>query len=220
MNLAQHPRIVPPNKLAFKKFAANHKEVHFFDKESKYNQGIGFYRKFFIGPPQQFYYFESTPNYLFHSKAPYRIKKLLPKAKFIVMLRNPVDRAWSHFCNWRKKCNWDLSILRNSNHEILLKGIYHLQLARWFERFDRSQFLIIRSEDYFSNEHHVIKEVFEFIGIEAHVIENPIYYDPVKCERGNPKMPVNLRRNLKTFYRPHNNELQEMLDRVFAWERR
>jgi len=220
VNLAAHPRLKPAAKESFKQFASNHKEVHFFDKMSKFNKGPSFYRSFFIGSPQMYYHFESTPNYLYQPSVPERVKNLLPDAKFIVMLRNPVDRAWSHFCNWRRKCKWDESILYDPNCEILKKGIYHEQLSRWFEYFDRSQFLIIRSEDYYANERLIIKRTLEFIGVEPVLKINPIYYDPVKKTKGNPQMSVKLRRDLKTFYRPHNNALENLLDRNFGWLRK
>jgi len=219
-NLARHPRIKPPNPLAFKQFASNYKEIHFFDKTVKFNKGSDFYRSFFVGPPQQFYYFESTPNYLYQPKVPARVKALLPDAKFIVMLRNPVDRAWSHFSNWQKKCGWPESILYDPHSEILKKGIYHEQLARWFEHFDRKQFFIIRSEDFFANERHVIKKTLEFLGLQPALDTTVVYYDPRKKKKGNPPMSVKLRRDLKTFYRPHNNELERLLDRNFGWLRK
>lgn len=219
-NLAEHPRLQPPAKKAFLRGASNHKEVHFFDREHKWKKGVDFYRSFFVGHPQQFYHFESTPNYLYMPKVPKRVKAVLPNAKFIVMLRNPVDRAWSHFSNWRQKKGWKESMLYDPRCEILKKGIYHAQLARWFEYFDRSQFLIIRSEDYFANESSILKRAFEFIGVEPVISTNPIYYDPVKKTKGNPPMSVKLRRDLKTFYRPHNNELETLLGRSFGWLRK
>lgn len=219
-NLAEHPRIKSPDRRAFSQAAGNHKEIHFFDREHKWNKGVDFYRRFFIGPPQAFYYFESTPNYLYQPKVPRRVKAVLPDAKFIVMLRNPVDRAWSHFSNWRKKCNWTESVLYDPKGEILKKGIYHAQLARWFRFFDPSQFFIIRSEDYYANDRHVIKKTLEFLGLDPVVKEEPIFYDPRKQKKGNPPMSVKLRRDLKTFYRPHNNALEAMLGRNFGWLRK
>lgn len=219
-NLAEHPRLQPPNEKAFLRFATNYKEVHFFDKDHKWKLGGDFYRSFFVGPPQQYYYFESTPNYLFQLNVPERVKKILPEAKFIVMLRNPVDRAWSHFSNWRHKRGLKERVLYDPNHEILKKGIYHEQLARWFKHFERSQFLIIRSEDYFANEASILKRTLEFVGVESIVSTKPIYYDPVKQKKGNPPMTVKLRRDLKTFYRPHNNELEKLLNRNFGWLRK
>ena len=219
-NLAEHPRIRPPLPEAFLQYASNHKEIHFFDKEHKFRKGADFYRRFFVGPPQKFFYFESTPNYLYQPKVPKRVKTLLPDAKFIVMLRNPVDRAWSHYCNWKIKSRLDESVFYSPKSEILKKGIYYAQLSRWFEYFDRDQFLIIRSEDYFANERLVIKKTFEFLGLQPVLDTTAIYYDPVKKTKGNPPMSVKLRRDLKTFYRPHNNELERLLDRNFGWLRK
>jgi len=219
-SLARHPRIKPPDEKAFKRFASNYKEIHFFDKDHKFKYGVDFYRSFFIGPPQQFFYFESTPNYLYCPQVPARVKKIIPEAKFVVMLRNPVDRAWSHFCNWRIKSRLKESILYDPKSEILKKGIYHVQLSRWFEHFDRKQFFIIRSENFFGNERNVIKQTLEFLGLSPAVDTTAVYYDPVKKTKGNPPMSVKLRRDLKTFYRPHNNELETLLGRNFGWLRK
>src|SRR5947209_20310719 len=81
------------------------KEVHFFDVY--YSKGIGWYRSQFPSSiqkyyaeyvqKQQFITGEASPYYLFHPHAPKRITKFLPQVELIVLLRNPVSRAYSHY---------------------------------------------------------------------------------------------------------------------------
>src|SRR5205823_10005526 len=81
------------------------KEVHFFDVY--YSKGLPWYRAQFPSSVQKYYAErvqkqsfitgEASPYYLFHPHAPKRIAKILPQVKLIVLLRNPVSRAYSHY---------------------------------------------------------------------------------------------------------------------------
>ena len=86
--LNQHPRIK----------SGITKEVRFFDKY--YNRGINWYRVFFpfkdlLG--RKYLTGDATPRYLDHPHAPKRVKEIIPNVKFIVLLRNPIDRAYSMY---------------------------------------------------------------------------------------------------------------------------
>lgn len=89
--LLQHPRLISPKK----------KELHFFDKAESTN--ISEYNKQF---PVRYFSnqlsFESTPSYLYYPLAAKRIFEYNPKLKFIVLLRNPVERAYSAWNMFRK----------------------------------------------------------------------------------------------------------------------
>ena len=220
-NLCRHPRIRGPKGLR-----GNGKEVHFFDKKwgsPKYD--LDWYQGLFVGNPQECYFFESTPNYIFMPSVPGRVREILPDGRFIAMLRDPVDRAWSHFCHWRRKCSWKISDLENPKFNPIEKGIYHVQLKRWFNVFDRDQFLIIRSEDFYSNPSRILKDVFRWIGVDPILIENPVYWDPapgrdrLKKRVEYEKIPVNLGRKLRAFYRSHNGKLEELIGKRMGWDR-
>src|SRR5690242_8679107 len=83
--LANHPEIVPPSV----------KKIHFFDSE--YEKGEAWYRARFPVLENGFITGEATPYYLFHPRVPKRVRNWNPNVKLIVLLRNPVDRAYSHF---------------------------------------------------------------------------------------------------------------------------
>src|SRR6056297_562433 len=85
--LKEHPEICTSSK----------KEIHFFDKEYNYLKGIKFYRKFFNNCSSKNIKGEFTPRYIYHPKVAQRIKKYFPDVKLIVSLRNPIERAISHY---------------------------------------------------------------------------------------------------------------------------
>jgi hypothetical protein len=120
--LATHPEIV-----------AAEKELHFFDCDNRYAQGDVFYQGLFPAVSPHQLTFESSPSYLFNPKAPARIHAYNPDIKLIVLLRNPVDRAYSAWQmykrmyeqnrnwfddNWVSFCNNDLDIKKRSEDRI------------------------------------------------------------------------------------------------------
>src|SRR5688572_14326389 len=80
-------------------FVASGKEVHFFDR--RYGRGLDWYRSRFAGVTTERVVGEATPAYMYDENAIARIAHDLPDARLIVVLRNPVDRAYSHY--WRNR---------------------------------------------------------------------------------------------------------------------
>lgn len=71
------------------------KEVHFFNRH--YERGLSWYQSHFPYKNGDFIVGEATPDYIYHPYAAMRVSETLPSAKFIVLLRNPIDRAFSHY---------------------------------------------------------------------------------------------------------------------------
>ncbi len=163
------------------------KEVHFFDL--KYNNGFEWYTSVFPNVKGKITG-EATPYYLFHPAVPGRVKKDLPNIKLIVLLRNPVDRAYSHFIHSKKeKVETEKSFeyvlqleserlkdaenrlatgeiqrhISHQHHSYLTRGFYSEQIARWLKYFPKDQFLFIQSEDFFSAPQEHLNSVFHFL---------------------------------------------------------
>jgi len=85
--LVQHPDIV----------GACVKETHFFNREIQYAKGFSYYMAHFPSFSFAKYVLDATPAYLYSSKAPERIRAFSPKAKIVILLREPVARAFSAF---------------------------------------------------------------------------------------------------------------------------
>jgi len=233
--MTQHPDIVPSFK----------KEVQFFDgglniKEDVYLKGLDWYRSFFplkssLGDHK--ITCEASPNYILNPVAPKRIKETLPDVKLILVMRNPIERAISHYFHMVRKDIESLSPLEAMKseerrlHIILeeerfrekafrrfsykLRGKYKEQLERYLQYFDRKQILCVSSEDLFDNQEKVLASAFRFVGVS----------DKVKIKDLKPK---NVGHNRKTvndetyqylndYFYSHNEELFTLLGERFDW---
>lgn len=210
-NLERHPQLMGPKRLG-----GNHKEAHFFDKTAKFNRGLSWYLR--LWPHcQDCLKFESTPNYLYIKEVPGRIKKILPnwgKLKFIVMLRDPIKRAWSHYWHWRHKHQEPQKVLMDTKSIYIRKGIYIDQIKNWHQHFKKSRFMMIQSERFFDYPKGIILEVHHFLGIKPMSDFDPIYFDPKKTDKKTkyPYVPQDIMEFLSDFYKPYNERLREYLD--------
>ncbi len=179
--LAQHPKL----SMAWRK------QVHFFDRF--WQKGEFWYRACFDFPRRGKKVGEATPYYFFHPHVPARVKQLLPEAKLILMLRDPVDRAYSHYCMKRDQglepeadferaleleeertaAEWE-RMLREPDYYSLAcrrfsyfrRSCYAEQLDRWLAHFDKEQILIIQSERFFEQPVKELDRVCDFLGVE------------------------------------------------------
>lgn len=143
--LAGHPEIYVP---------LYRKEIHFFDRY--YDLGLSWYKNFFPPLSQNDKYKELgeiTPHYLYCEQCPKRINQLSSINKFILLLRNPVDRAWSH---WRFRCQVD-NYSNTFEHfietvpEALEWGFYSRGIKNYLSYFQQKQFLVLIYEHVFAN---------------------------------------------------------------------
>lgn len=224
-NLLKHPKTRGPN-LPLTRLTME-KECHFFDKkldDPRMKYTIQWYKDRFVDVSADCVFFEATPNYLYVPKVPELISRYMPRVKFIVMLRNPVDRAWSHFYHWQNKNRHPIEAVKSRGSEYVQKGIYWKQLEQWFKFFRREQFLIIKSEDFFADEKAVILECFEFLGLPKYAFSRKAitYWDPRReylvAKRKYPRAPGGVINWLRNFYLPHNDHLERLLDRKFYWD--
>lgn len=239
--LIEHPNIAP----------ASRKEVHFFDYN--FQDGMSWYRGQFPYTLEKYYAQnirkqvfttgEASPYYIFHPYAPKRIAEALPRVKLIVLLRNPVERAFSHYAweaSWgSEKLSFEEAIACEEerirvgedklathysfNHQhfsYLVRGKYAEQLETWFKLFPREQFLILRSEDMYSDAAAIFKQTVEFLGVpylEPKALKKEYkQYNKPKTTAPT-KMDPELRKHLVTYFEPHNARLYELLGRDFGW---
>lgn len=163
-------------------FMSTLKEIDFFNEDSNYKRGLEWYSSFFKNWHNEKVAGESSPDYFHCEKVPKRLATLLPDVKIIILLRNPVDRAYSSY--WHsvylgyETLLFDraieleperIKISENAkeNHSYLLRGNYAQHIERFLEYFDRSQLLILLSEQYFQDPASAIRLVAEFIGISC-----------------------------------------------------
>ena len=183
---------------------SSYDEIGFFD--DNFHLGINWYRSMFptkyekqkiIKKFGKFLTYDVTPWYIRRPWTANRIKTLLPSAKIISVLRNPVDRTYSHYhltCrekgttksfeeiieeDIKKIDNYDGN-LKNSQkyyedfvqNSHIARGFYLEQLENWFTVFNKENILIISSEDLANHTQKTMDYVFNFLNIEDQVIPN------------------------------------------------
>ncbi len=233
--LVQHPQV----KSAFVK------EVHYFD--ANFDKGLDWYRAFFpqqLAPPAATpdvcITGEASPCYLFHPTAARRARMSIPQAKIIMLLRNPVNRAYSHYhhevrlghetlpfeaaiaqeperlCGEKEKMLADDRYYseRYMHFSYLARGVYVDQVRTWFEHFPEAQLLVLQSEDFFADMPRVMGQVDEFLGID--------YVPPAKLDKHKTfpyrTMDEGVRQYLRAYFEPFNRQLFDYLGREFSWK--
>lgn len=128
------------------------KEIHYFDKY--FSRGQGWYESFFPKEETQRKVLgEITPDYLHSPACAERIANLLPASKLIVILRNPVGRAYSHYRKLVKDDNFQETFENalKQRPDIIERGFYAAQLQEYLHYFTRSQLCVLVYEDAVAN---------------------------------------------------------------------
>lgn len=237
--MIQHPQIVSPLR----------KEIHYFD--FFYKRGIRWYKGQFcnkkvINEREQRsglkqITFEASAEYLYHPWAPERMHSVMPSAKAIVILRNPVTRAFSHYHHEVRQKNEKLSFSDaiEKEHERLFgekekilndpryysfnyfhysyqeKGRYADQINNWLRYFPMEQVLFIRSEDLFADPEHQTGRVFRFLGLEPC---ETIKYKQHHIGGYKDKIPAALYDKMRDAFETDNARLRGLLGDDFKWE--
>lgn len=183
---------------------------------------------------------EASPYYVFHPHAPSRIAKEIPNVKLIVLLRNPVDRAYSHYQKSVRKGFESLPFedaiekeeqrlrgetdkmlenehyysLPHQKYSYLSRGVYVNQLTIWMPLFPKKNILIFKSEDFYTDPKIIVTSIFNFLNLpplKAEELRKPIYPK-------YPKMNVSTRHRLIEFFSEHNQKLYKYLGLDFDWD--
>ncbi len=238
--LSQHPGVVK---------AVLHKGVHYFDMN--YDRGLGWYRAHFplraagrragraAGSPALT--FESSPYYLFHPLAADRIAHDLPEVRLLVLVRDPVERAYSAYAHelargferepFPRALELEPERLRgeaermtqepaylshgHQHHAYLARGRYAEQLERLEGIFGTDRIHVVDSGDFFTEPEPVYDAVLDFLGLRRH--------DYPEFERHNARprspMPEPLRAQLDDYFGPFDEKLTRWLGRTPSWRR-
>jgi hypothetical protein len=233
--LRQHPQIRP----------ARRKEVHYFEG-SFTRLSLDWYRSFFppfIPDPNEpnavSITGEASPFYLFNPRVPRRVAQVLPDVKLIVILRNPVERAYSHYHHELRGGREHLSFtgaieaederLAGEAEKLMAddeyrsptfrtksykaRGIYFDQLVRWRAYFPAEQMLILTTQQLHDAHDETLDQTFEFLGVRPHIVED----SRARNSHPYPPMDPSIREELVDFFAPHNQRLYEFLGVDYGW---
>jgi len=211
------------------------KEIHFFDQN--YSRGLIWYLAHFPTRDNTVISGESSPHYYIFPEAARRISHDLPETRLIMLLRNPIDRAYSHYQHevalGYEKDSFEEAIKREFyvdgsvwisqdlrpngiseyvHHSYLSKGLYAKHLRCWLDCIPRKRFLMLKSETFFDTPEQTMMKVYDFLGVEsvdkiAYRKYNEGHYGEIKPE---------LRSRLQHFYEPFNRDLSDLLNMDFS----
>lgn len=168
--LREHPEVCMANK----------KEVHFFDREKFFKNGQGDYARYhgYFNPNKQHKVIgEATPIYMYWQNAIKRIYQYNPNMKLIVVLRDPIERAYSHWNMERMRGNEDKAFLEAIEFEqqcttqqrifsYVERGFYLKQLKKIWSYFPRPQVLVLKNEELKAAPEQTLLRVTEFLGVQ------------------------------------------------------
>lgn len=231
--LAEHPQLVPSFK----------KEVHFFDGGMRadtddYERGEAWYRAHFpIQHGARCKTYEASPLYLFNPLAAGRIAQLLPRAKLIVLLRNPAERAISHYFHeirrgreqlpigraleledrrlaacW-KEADYKNPAFRNQSYKS--RGLYAEQLERYSEYFADEQILVLNSEEFFRDTGRTLRRVLEFVGVDPTFTASELGPQNVASNRAD--VGADVYEQLNEYFAEPNQRLYRLIGRTYDW---
>ena len=179
---------------------SSRKEVHLFDApeysrdwtpaeiDERYRPHFAQGR--FTGLPGETVLGEATPVYLFLPDVPAELRRYNPDLKVIVLLRDPVERAISHYYMEKGRGGEDrplwqalllepfrLLVSRDPRHpesaqrvySYRARGTYSGQLRRLYRVFDRDRVLVVRAEDLLGSHDAVVRQVFGFLDVSTEV---------------------------------------------------
>lgn len=227
--LAAHPDIVRPRS----------KELNALSLH--YGKGAGWYAGHFPGKQPHQRALEASPLYLADPRVPARARERLPDALFVALLRDPVERAYSHYLHNLEVAAEKLSfvealdaepgrlaaaeraglgsrrgieLFRNASY--VQRGQYAVQLERWYDQVPASQLLVVRAEEFFAHPEVVYSEIVDRLGLPA--------FDGVTFSRANhwdddpeTQLTPAVRSRLEEAFAASNTRVAEMLGWADTW---
>lgn len=233
--LSQHPHLS----------AASRKEVHFFDgglnpAKDNFAKGPGWYREHFplkreMAAGQKA--FEASPLYIFNPLAPARIAELLPSVKLVAILRNPTDRAISHYFHETRKGRESLPIMQALLAEeeriapaldaqdykssayihcsFKSRGRYCEQLDRYMAQFGPERMLVLGAERFYADPTASLQQVCRFVGVDDDY--TPADLRPRNVGANRSSVDPEVYAYLDDYFAGPNQALYELVGEDFGW---
>ena len=224
--LRWHPDITGPS----------FKEVSFFDRH--YAHGERWYRAH-LPVKRSALVGEASPSYLFHPLAPERVQQMIPAVRLIALLRDPVERAFSHYQHevalGREQLSFENAIEREDermqgevermlrdpayfsyawwNYTYVSRGLYAEQLERWYAAFPRDQLLVLLTDELATDTAGTYRRVLDFLGARAHDLDTY----PRVFDRDYADMDPSTHARLKKRFEEPNARLAALLGRDLPW---
>jgi hypothetical protein len=220
--LSQHPNI-----------GCHYDEIHFFDRD--FQKGREWYQKRLPHKRRTVSVIgEDSPNYICDEEVPARVFSMYPNIKLIAILRNPVERTYSHYQmrvrQQKEIVSFEEAIaieegknqtkIKNREapaYPYLQTSMYEKHLARWFSFFSPSQMLILFADDLKKDPLTTLNRVCAFL--EVPPFAKMPKEDPVLIRKYPPMDPAT-KKYLEEMFAPHTAELEALLKTPLPWNKR
>jgi hypothetical protein len=170
--LAGHPDVFFPREP---------QEIHFFDEEETFARGLEWYAGLFAGWGGERYIGQTSPLYMFVPLVPERMAAVMPEARVLFILRDPVERAYSHY--WHEvRYGWEdrpfeealeLEAQRlgggfhaRRHYSYVARGSYAGQIERFRARFPEEQLLVLFHEELQADPKAALARCAGFLGLD------------------------------------------------------
>ncbi len=222
--LKQHPQVYMSPRKETNFFAQEGEKLDFYQigapqSKKKLIDNTSAYCELFQGASNERAVGEASPWYLYNPRVPEKIKHYLPRAKLIVILRDPVERAYSHFLNSFRVGKEPLTDfaqalleeeerIRNNWHPLVYHyrqmGYYFAQLKPYFDMFKRDQIRIYLYEDFKANPTDALRDNFRFLNVDdTFVPDMSLKHNPAGVPKSKALYLFFLRQNpIKSMFKP------------------
>jgi hypothetical protein len=213
------------------------KEVSFFDRH--WWRGEAWYRGQLPLRTEGKLVGEASPSYVFHPLAPERVFALVPDVRLVMLVREPVERTYSHYQHEvalgreplsfedalereRERLRGEVERLRADprafsrawwDHAYVARSLYADQLERWFEFFPREQVLVVTTEELGTRPAETYASVLAFLGASPHELASY----PRVFDRDYPPMRPETGVELAAHFTEPNRRLERLLGRGLGW---
>lgn len=217
--LGGHPDLELPDR----------KEIHYFD--FRYERGLGWYRSHFPLTSKGLSTFETTPSYMVHPLAAARAASLLPDARLIALVREPTQRAWSHYRHRRSEGyehrSFEDAVEPELSSEVspelepfsvpgeipyLAAGRYADQLVPWIARYGQDRLLVVDSDRMFVEPAETLDRILDFVGLRRVSLDLP-HLNASPPASGDPDVLA----RLNDYYEEPNRDLRALVEEPIGW---
>jgi hypothetical protein len=220
-------------------FGGAEKEMHYFSKQP--HRSVAWYRSRFPlrrrVAARGGHVLEASPSYFPMPSALRQMQSVLPEARVIVLLRDPVSRAFSHYQHSKTRHlesrSFEQAVAEELRDEVFPakrgvalarearpmlgyvgRGYYALQLELLFALYPRDRVLVIDSASLFADTSATCQRVFSFLGLDSFEVRpSKIYNRGYYVEKIDPRVADQLRKH----YRPYDDLLGDVVGQPFQW---
>jgi hypothetical protein len=212
-------------------------EPHFFFKHAEYQKGLRYYEnRYFPRETRAIAIGEASTSYIFGPHVPERIAQAVPHIKSILMLRNPIERAFSGYWHSVKSGIENLSFEDAIDHEqernneqtsglaieiqpfaYAARSDYHEQISRWCSYFPKESLHIVVLDDFLIKPESVLQGLAEFLGIDAEKYGSKV---PLKLNPSWPQeaeMSTQVKQKLRKRFESGIKHLSEFMHRDMSF---